>query len=153
MKLYCYTGDVKKLVPNGWTFQKLYARNYKTYRKDGIIMYVVSKMCLEFDNIKSFHQPKVVEFILKNLEQPQSFWVSPSHIPIFNNNLFPSWVIQECKIIDRRHAVRNKAEWHLKWEKDNDIPYLEDGERIKFQWVQIIKELKRIGDIKLRSIN
>jgi hypothetical protein len=28
-----FTGDFKDLIPNGWTFQKLFARNYRQYHK------------------------------------------------------------------------------------------------------------------------
>lgn len=146
---YCYTGDIKNLKPNGWIFQKLYARNYKTYRKDGIIMYVISKMCLEIDNVRSQDQTKVVEFILENIDKPESFW---SDEGMYGGKI-ASWVIQEGKIINRREAVKNKAEWYKKWEEDNDIPYLEDGERIRSKWINAIRELKELGNIELKSIS
>ena len=148
MNFYCYTGDIKKLIPNGWTFQKLYARNYKTYRKDGIIMYVISKMCLEFDNIRSKYQSKVVEFMLENIDKPDSFWQTEG---IYG--MLAAWTIQDGAIISRQEAFRNKAEWHKAWEKDNNIPYLEDGERIRIKWVNAIKELLKLGNIELRSIS
>lgn len=31
-----YIGDFKDLIPKDWIFQKLYARNYRTYRKEFI---------------------------------------------------------------------------------------------------------------------
>jgi hypothetical protein len=148
MNLYCYTGDVKKLIPNGWIFQKLFARNYKTYRKDGIIMYVISKMCLEPDNIKQEYQPKLIEFILENIDEPDSFWQEKY---VFGH--VASWVIQKGKIIKRCQAVKNKTKWYLQWEKDNNIPYLEDGERIRIKWVYAIKELMNIGGVELKDLS
>lgn len=149
MALYRYTGEIKKLKPNGWTFQKLYARNYKTYRKNGIWMYVISKMVLEIDNIKNKDQVTVVKFILRNLDKPYSFWQQPSPHPLFKNTLFPSWAIQSGRIMTRLQANLNKRNWFLRFEKDNDIPYLEDGEYIRLKWVETIKELVELGGVEL----
>jgi hypothetical protein len=147
MILYRYTGDIKKLKPNGWTFQKLYARNYKSYRKNGIWMFVISKMRLEIDNIKTSDQGKVVKFILDNMNQPDSFWQETS--PFFEDTLFPSWAIQKGEVMSRKQANKNKRDWFLAFEKDESIPYLEDGEPIRFKWVQTIKELIELGGIDI----
>jgi len=146
---YCYVGDIKKLIFNGWKFQKLYARNYKTYRKNGIIMYVVSKMRLEFDNVSGEYQKDLVAFILEHLNEPESFWIEPS--VFFNDIMFPTWVIQKGKIITKIQSILNKRDWHLAWEKDHNIPYLEDGEPIRLKWIQAIKELVELGGIELRQ--
>jgi len=148
MESYCYTGDIKKLKPNGWIFQKLYARNYKTYRKDNIIMYVVSNMRIEIDNIKAKYQPKVIEFIIDNIDKPDSFWQSKSEIPIFKDTLFANWVLQDGEIITRKQANINKRDWHLAWEKDNDIEYLEDGTRLGIELINSIKELIKLGGVE-----
>lgn len=34
-----YTGDFKSLLPAGWRFQKLYAKNYRAYMKDDMIIW------------------------------------------------------------------------------------------------------------------
>ena len=146
---YCYVGDVKKLIPNGWTFQKLYARNYKTYRKNGIIMYVVSKMCLEIDNIKGKYHKTLIEFILEHLNEPESFWVEPS--TFFPGTMLPAWVIQKGEIMTKRQSIINKRDWHLAWEKNNNIQYLEDGEPIRLKWIQTIKELVELGGVELKK--
>ena len=36
MSSIVYLGKLKDLIPKGWIFQKLYARNYRTYRKEFI---------------------------------------------------------------------------------------------------------------------
>ena len=46
MESYAYTGDVKKLKSIGYTFQKLYAMNYKSYHKGEIFMFVTTKMAI-----------------------------------------------------------------------------------------------------------
>ncbi len=84
---YAFTGDVKDLKTIGYTFQKLYARNYKTYSKDRLIMYVTSKMILELNDVKSKNRTKFIEFILKNKTQPKEFWVQDEDITI--NPKFP----------------------------------------------------------------
>jgi len=151
MQYYCYIGHRKKLKPNGWTFQKLYARNYHTYYKDGIIMYVVSKMCIELDNIKAKHQRKVIKFILENINKPDLFWQEKS--AFFKDTLFPSWVIQNGEITSKHQSIINKRDWHLAWEIDNNIEYLEDGIPIRFAWVNAIKELIELGGVELKEIN
>lgn len=144
---YRYTGDIKNLKPNLWTFQKLYANNYKSYRKNGIWMFVASKMRLEIDNIKSIDQVKVVGFILENMDKSDSFWQEPS--TFFPSSMIPIWVVQCGKIIPRIQAIKNKADWYRKFEKDSTIPYLEDGEFIRLKWVKTIKELDTLGGVSL----
>jgi hypothetical protein len=100
---------------------------------------------LEIDNIKTKDQSKVVGFILDNMDQPGLFWQEPS--TFFTNTLFPKWVVQSGEIMTRRQANRNKRDWHLKFDKDKNIPYLEDGEPIRFKWVQTIKELVELGGV------
>jgi len=110
-------------------------------------MYVISKMCLEFNNIKLKYQPKVVGFILDNIDKPYSFWREE-----FMYGHISAWVLQEGQLMSRKQAHINKRDWYLEWEKNNDIPYLEDGERIRFKWVRTIKELLEFGDIELKEI-
>ena len=81
MKQYAYTGDVKLLKDIGYTFQKLFARNYKSYHKEDIFMFVISKMILEIENLKRIHQVRVIDFILANRDKPKSFWVSDRVYP------------------------------------------------------------------------
>lgn len=151
MKNYCYTGDIKKLIPAGWIFQKLYASNYKTYRKNKFIMYVTTKMCIEIVNIDYDNQVAVIKFILDNIDKPKSFWeAKPSIVhPLFKNSTFPNWVIQDGVIYSRKEAVKNKAKWYKKFEEDESIEYLEDGERISYQMVLDIIELKKLGNVEL----
>lgn len=75
LKQYAYTGDVKKLKTIGFTFQKLYAYNYKTYMNDHMIMYVVSKMAVELNRVHPEHQATFIAFILENKDKPKEFWV------------------------------------------------------------------------------
>jgi hypothetical protein len=151
MKQYCYKGDVKKLIPNGWKFQKLFASNYKSYRKNGIYMFVVSRMCLEINELKYTLQPLAIKFILDNIDKPFDFWESKSRLAIFGDSTFPNWALQSGKIITAKAAVTNKVKHLLAWEKDNTIEYLEDGFRIDYNLVSTIKNLTEMGDIILTS--
>lgn len=81
MEQYAYTGDVKLLKGIGYTFQKLYARNYKSYHKDDNFMFVASKMVLEIGNVKAKHQVAYIGFILANKDKPKEFWVSDRVYP------------------------------------------------------------------------
>jgi len=75
MESYAYTGDVKKLKSIGYTFQKLYAMNYKSYHKGEIFMFVTTKMAIEYGTLVKSLQAKFIEFILVNKDKPKKFWV------------------------------------------------------------------------------
>jgi hypothetical protein len=86
---YKYTGDIKVLKNYGYTFQKLYARNYKSYHKGEIFMFVVSKMEIEITNIPHVpvnSQEIVIDFILTNKDKPVEFWEYEGLSP-FNKKL------------------------------------------------------------------
>ena len=83
MKSYAYTGDVKKLKSIGYTFQKLYAMNYKSYHKDEIFMFVTTKMAIEYGTLRHSLQSKFIEFILNNKDKPKEFWVSDKQCGTF----------------------------------------------------------------------
>lgn len=82
MKRYVFTGDIKKLKDIGYKFQKLYAKNYKTYSKEKIIMYVVDKMAIEINNMDE-HTNVLIKYILDNKNKSKSFWVEDT---ILNTN-------------------------------------------------------------------
>jgi len=75
MKKYAFTGDIKLLKNIGYKFQKLYARNYKTYSNERIIMYVTSKMAVELDDVRANIRTPFIQFILDNKNKPKDFWL------------------------------------------------------------------------------
>ena len=154
MKYYCYTGDIKKLIPNGWIFQKLYARNYKTYRKGKIIMFVISKMAIEITNLDEDAHILLIKFILDNKNKPESFWQSKSSvdIPLFKNSKFPCWVVQKGEVMSRQQAVANKSRWFKAYESNESIGYLEDGFRIRYSLVKDILELNKTSKLVLQKV-
>lgn len=153
MKAYCYTGDIKALIPAGWKFQKLYASNYKTYQKDDAIMYVVSKMAIEIDWMSPEEQVTVIDFILKNRDKSEDFWQSFSDIPMFKTTKFANWCIMEGEIITDREALDRHFKFIDEFRKDKTIPYVKEGKRIEWKLVQLVLDLDAIGGIELKDIN
>lgn len=130
--MYAYTGDVKKLKPNGWTFQKLYARNYKTYHNGNIIMYVVSKMVLEIDNVSRFHQEALIDFILEHGDKPKSFWYEEKRWLKGATRLVPKYVLSNVGVVRDRDTHQdlwvsaNKEFWNLDLTDDKDKERVEE---------------------------
>jgi len=75
MEVYRYTGDIKLLKTIGYRFQKLYASNYKTYIKDHMFMFVIEDMILEYSGLDDEFQKTVIDFILKNKDKDENFWL------------------------------------------------------------------------------
>lgn len=90
---YAFTGDVKKLKPAGWTFQKLYAANYKCYHQDSIFMYVKTQMVLEVTNVYPHHQAALIAFIIENADQPDEFWTRTKDMGKFGTMTNPAWYL------------------------------------------------------------
>jgi len=144
MNFYCYDGDIKKLIPAGWLFQKLYASNYKSYRKGDIYLFVVTKMAIEISNVKAEYQVALIDFILDHKNEPESFWHSTRENSFFKDSLFANWILQDGVVISDIEAMKKKAEWFRDYEKDDSIPYLEDGYRIEYELVEAILELNEL---------
>jgi len=99
MEFFRYTGDVKKLKSLGYTFQKLYARNYISYHKDEIFMFKTNKMILEIGNLDPQYQSLAIQFILDHKDEPETFWWYKSRI--FKNTLMPVWSLIDGKIYNK----------------------------------------------------
>jgi hypothetical protein len=147
MKLYCYDGDVKKLIPAGWKFQKLYASNYKSYSKNNIIMFVVGGMVIEIDNIDHKYQADLIDFILDHKDEDESFWHSKRDNSFFKDTFFANWVVQNGVVLHHTEATYNKIKWYNALENNEDVPYLEDGYPIRYDFVKTILELDSLGKL------
>ena len=76
MQLYAYTGELTLLKGIGYRFQKLYAKNHKTYIKDKMFLFVIEGMVLEYSRIDDEIQKITIDFILKNKDENKDFWMS-----------------------------------------------------------------------------
>ena len=152
-KAYSYIGDIKKLIPNGWKFQKLYARNYKAYHKGDIYMFVISNMVLEINWAQGKDQVTIINFILDNKNKPEEFWQSLSNIPMFKDTKFANWCIMDGKIITDKEASKREIDFIMTFNKDNTIPYVKEGKHIEYELVKSIVRLTKIGSVKLCTIN
>ena len=141
---YRYIGDIKKLIPNGWVFHKLFANNYKVYNKNNIWMYVISKMRIEIDNITS--NEIVIDFILENKSKPDSFWTNNNYNTLLGNYTTPLWTLFEGKIISTKELREKKREMRKK-ENPDSCPITLVSFEIFLPLVNTILELQNLGGI------
>jgi hypothetical protein len=153
VKFYCYDGDIKKLIPAGWKFQKLYAGNYKSYHKSDIYLFVVSKMAIEIQNVDARHQVTLIDFIIEHRDEPESFWHTTRDNSFFKDSLFANWLLFEGKVISEREYFDMKIKWHNEYEKDNSIPYMSETYRIEYDLVKTILELDELGSVVIKDVN
>lgn len=140
LQCYRYLGDIKKLIPAGYRFQKLFARDYKSYCKGPIIMFVISKMELEIDNLPHADQKMTIDFILENKDKPEDFWQVPStYTAIFGDGKFAVWSVIDGVIYNKETKYATK---------DEDIMF-RDGFRIDYSFVLQVLELLALGGLGL----
>jgi len=149
MNYYCYVGDIKKLIPAGFTFQKLYANNYKAYHKNNIFMFVVSKMILEIAGIKPEYQTILIKFILDHKDKPESFWHSTREHSFFKDTLFANWVIYNGEVMAEYDYTNHK---YADLYNIENIDSINDGFQIQYELVKDILELNKIGSIELKKV-
>ena len=141
---YRYSGDVKKLIPNGWEFHKLYANNYKVYNKENIWMFVISKMRIEIDNIVS--NEIVIDFILENKSKPDNFWTNNNYNTLLGNYTTPLWTMFEEKILSTKE-MRDKRQEMRKEENSDSCPITLISFEVFLPLVNTILELQNLGGI------
>jgi hypothetical protein len=144
---YRYTGDIKKLIPNGWKFSLLYAHNYKAYNKGLIWMFVASKMMVEIDNI--YHNKTIIDFILKNKNQEKDFWETIKDYGKIGKLTIPNWV---CISDDEYHDynIISYDENIVRKRKAFDAnDYVLDGFLISYSFVNHILDLQKLGNLEL----
>lgn len=77
MKIVRFKGSFKDLIPNGWTFQKLFARNYRQYHKtcdgeeysQGCRIWQHHGGYLEIDDLFNFSAILIQKIIDGNIEE------------------------------------------------------------------------------------
>lgn len=152
MKLYRFTGDVKKLIPLGYKFQKLYASNYRSYTKGKIIMFVTSKMILVIDGVKPEDQSTLIKFILDNASQPDTFWQYQITFELLSSSIFANWRLQDGIVVSKEAATAKKIAYYSRFELDENTPYQEDGLHIDFKLVTTILELNEIYPLQIMEV-
>lgn len=147
MEIYAFGGDVKELKKIGYKFQKAYAKNYKTYCKDDIIMYVVSKMAIEITNLDDELQKTLIGFILENKEKEKSFWVEDRvidlKVPLPYKDA-PLWAMSKFgKIMSMKDWYEGSIAFMKKWSKTIDeLKDPETGE-VPEEKKEILREMER----------
>lgn len=177
MKYYAYTGDIKELKKLGYEFQKLYARNYKTYSKDNITMYVTSKMILEISYVEAKLRTKYIDFILANKDKPKEFWVRDEDLtmnpakPVFFKDA-PIWFItnhgsvmrsddfydKQVPITQQKHqlisnvrsGVISKEQYDIKNDKLKEDEFYWDPVTFSLKNVNQIIELDSLHPLELK---
>jgi hypothetical protein len=107
MKVYKYTNTVENLKKIGFKFQKLFAKNYHTYTKNDIIMYKVSDMEIEIDNIYRNVQSKIIDFILEN-KNNLTIFIRISDLDELGETKMPNYYFNKVtgKIIDNNKRIK-----------------------------------------------
>jgi len=122
---YCFTGKVGELKNIGYKFEKLYAANHKSYIKENIFMFVVSKMSIEIKNFEFDFQVELISFILKNKNKNKSFWVENRVIntnPPMPYQDAPIWVMTRYgNIINHKEYTKGRADYMQKFKKILDL--------------------------------
>jgi hypothetical protein len=138
MKGYRYTGSIAALIPHGYKFHKLYARNYRAYNKGPIWMFPISKMIIEIDNCNLQEHIIAVKFILDNLHKADRFFTYSITLPLFGKTTMPRWLIIEGQLFTKKAA---RAKYGINSHFMHKFP-------IDLSLVQQIRELYLLGGIK-----
>jgi len=94
---YRYNGTIEKLKSIGYTFNKLYARNYIVYSKNDFFLFKASKMIVEVINLSMEDQHPAIKFVLDNKDKGEDFWTVESKF--FKNTRLPVWCVVNNKIV------------------------------------------------------
>lgn len=151
MLVYKFVGKRKKLIPNGWKFHKLYARNYQCYNKNDIWLFVINKMIVEINNIPMNDQHKVISFILDNSDKGNDFWtyLMSEHMQrIFgkNSRIDKYRLIKGMILDDQQRTVLAK----FYYDKEELPP---SGVSISSELIDTIIRLNTIGSLQTQECN
>jgi hypothetical protein len=85
-----YTGDFKSLIPSGWRFQKLYAKNYRAYMKDDMLIWQAGR---EF---KIDHYGEYTSVLISHVME-HGVESLAYHDSLFGENNVRYWIILDRK--------------------------------------------------------
>lgn len=109
-----FTGSVKNLIPMGYVFNKLWARNYKAYIKHGIIIWIAGKS-IGIKDLSLTNSAKIAHLIV-NGEYP-SYKKSTSGLVNFNKG--------DPKLVILNEETGEVKEW-IQFLKDRGCTSFED---------------------------
>ena len=170
MQVYAYTGDVKFLKDIGYKFQKLYAKNHKTYIKDKLFLFVIEGMIIEYSRLDLDIQKVVIDFILKNKDKNEEFWMSQGRFGKYGNycvsrfgNLMTLSEYTKKRMTyykDMKIFMENeKSEEYSKDELDKMFEVIDakefsrDPYYIDMKFIKLILELNKMHPLALITIN
>lgn len=85
-----YTGDLKSLLPSGWRFQKLYAKNYRAYMKDDMLIWQAGRE-FKIDGYGEYTSVLVAHIMKHGVESLQY------RDTLFGENNVRYWIILDKK--------------------------------------------------------
>lgn len=101
MKVFKYTDSIQNLIELGYQKTFLYASNFVAYKKNRIILYEISDLIVEIENVAYKHQSIIIQFILDNKNQPPEFWERQCLHPAIKNSTVPAWSLINGKIYNQ----------------------------------------------------
>jgi hypothetical protein len=145
-----FIGDFKKLIPMGFTFHKLFARNYKVYEKNKVWIWVAHGGYVEIDdfyNLSGYIVKAIWEGTFPVYEKDVDYGEKLAWLNIKKGDKKPCMINRETgKIIERREFTKKYCDEN--GEYDYDL-YREVS--IYKETFEFIKELKDMNLLEIKE--
>jgi len=168
MKIYCYSGDLKKLKSLGYEFKKLYAKNHKCYTKDRLYMFVIDNMIIEYSSLLDEQQFFAINFILKNKNKKDDFWHNPkerlstfcltkngsilTYEDFFDKRIKEFYPKLEELAYKRNSGKYSSVELKKMSEELYSLDISRDAFALSLDFVSLVKELDNLHPLKIIEI-
>jgi hypothetical protein len=113
-----FIGDFKDLKPMGFTFHKLYARNYKVYEKHELWIWVAERQ-IQYRHFNGPTFEKIINMILTD-----TYPIYTETVYVMNRVFFEVGEPRLCIIDKETWEITGHDEFLIKWTKE--FPVLED---------------------------
>ena len=104
------------------------------------MLYKITKFVLEIDNVQGEYQFALIQFIIDNKHQPETFWETPSHV--FKSYLKPIWALIDGKLY-------NEELKRFEYKNGNEEIAYRMGFLITWEFVQQVLELEKLECIEI----
>lgn len=134
-----FTGDFKKLIPMGYRFTKVYARNYICYQKDKVYIWKKGKD-VEILDLYSSGSHLVLQFLIDN-----NFTITDNHNRIV-------WNKNANKIENHDFNSHESVAWYMQEKTDNEMNVFREQYKIIYigqETIDCLKELYTLNMIEI----
>lgn len=147
-----YTGDWKSLLPSGWRFQKLYAKNYRAYMKDDMIIWQAGR---EFRiDIYGDYTSVLVKHIMEHGMESLAY-----HDTLFGENNVRYWITLDKKNL--KLLVYGSPEYHdyrhafyaaVSDKQLDDIVYNDREANVSETTMKMLQEFINSGKLSIKEM-